>query len=101
MIKLWNTSFLGSLCRGPSSHGAASNKHDEGEGGWVFSICCCKYALWPFFENLRDTHLGYGLSFENPKRIFEFNGEEKLGDTKDESFDVDEGLLRVQRGNAP
>ena len=45
--------------------------------------------------------MSYGLSVENSKKKFGFNGEKKLGGTKGESFDVDEGLLGVQRGNAP
>ena len=37
------------------------------------------------------------------ERIFGFNGEEKLGGIKGEgeSFNVDEGSLGVQKGNAP
>ena len=53
-----------------------------------------------FFENSRGSHLGSGLSFENPERKFGFNREENLGGSKGESFDVDEGHSGVQRGNA-
>lgn len=70
--------------------GAASNKHDG--GGWVFTICCCKFALTQFWKILELPIWVLDL-----ERKFGFNGEEKLGGTKGESFDVNEGLLGVQR----
>ena len=41
--------------------------------------------------------MDFGLSFENPERKFGFNGEEKIGGIKGESFDVDEGPLEFRR----
>ena len=56
------------------------------------TICCCKFALTQFWKILELPI--WVLDFE---RKFGFNGKEKLGGTKSESFDVNEGLLGVQR----